>query len=312
MATHALTENFRSFFGKLNPSIATEQTAASEYAAVKSLIEDPNGAAAVLSPTCFLQGSYRQQTAIHTLHDIDIVALCDLMQPGGASSSGSGQGWNRHRIFDTVSEPLANSPRFRGKVHYTQRSMCIKIDSAMRLEILPVVYKAGTTDSAVEPFRLYRPETQTWEDGFARYHQQWLSWKNNADKTSGNLIPAIKVFKHLRSHHNMQVVSFHLECLLFALPDTTFTGAPPDYIARILNAIAGHPADTWYGTVIRTPCKDRDIFTGSEWPLYSWRAFHQSISELAPYASLAVNSGDRAIAIGLWQFVLGDTFFPHL
>ena len=57
MATHALTDNFRSFVGNLNPSSTTEQTAAAEYLAVKTLIEDRNGPASVLSPVCFLQGS---------------------------------------------------------------------------------------------------------------------------------------------------------------------------------------------------------------------------------------------------------------
>ena len=311
MSTHALTENFRSFFGKLNPSTTTEQIAAAEYAAIKALIEDRDGLAAALSPVCFLQGSYRQQTAIHTLHDIDIVALCELWQPGATGPS-AGPTWGRHEIFDTIAAPLLNSQKYRGKVRYNQTSMCIKVDGAMRSEILPVVYKFGNEDSTKEPFRLHRPETQTWEDGFARLHQQWLSWKNNADKTSGNFIPAIKVLKHLRSHHRMDAVSFHIECLLFALPDATFAGGPADYIARILNAIAGHPAETWHRTVIKTPCKDRDIFTASEWTLENWRVFHRRIAEMAEYATAAVNSEDKAIAIGLWQFVLGDAFFPHL
>src|SRR5688500_967621 len=110
MTTHALSDNFRSFFGNLNPPTATEQIAAAEYAATKSLIEDRNGAAAALSPVCFLQGSYKQQTAIHTLHDIDIVALCELWQPA-SGAPGPGPTWTRHQIFDTIAAPLVNSTR---------------------------------------------------------------------------------------------------------------------------------------------------------------------------------------------------------
>jgi hypothetical protein len=311
MAAHALTDHFRSFFGNLNPSTTTEQTAAAEYSAVKNLIEDRNGAARVLSPACFLQGSYRQQTAIYTLHDIDIVALCELWHPG-SSAPGAGPSWDRHQIFDTIAAPLVKSPRFTGKVHYSQTSMCIKIDAAMRVEILPVVYKSGNNDASKEPFRLFRPETQRWEDGFARYHQQWLSWKNNADKTSGNFIPAIKVLKHMRAHHNVSAVSFHIECLLFALPDAMFLGGPADYIARVLNAIASTTAEAWYATIIRTPCKDRDIFSGSEWRLDDWRSFHKSVSEWAAYANLAVGSQEKSTAIIFWQYLLGSSFFPHL
>jgi hypothetical protein len=311
MATYALTENFRSFFGNLNPPAMTEQIAAAEYAAVKALIENRNGQAAALSPVCFLQGSYRQQTAIHTLHDIDIVALCELWQPGQTGASG-GPTWNRHQIFDTIAAPLISSARYRNRVRYNRTSMCIKVDAAMRLEILPVVYRLGNNDSANEPFRLYRPENQRWENGFARYHQNCLTWKNDAARTGGNFIPMIKVLKHVRALHNVPSVSFHIECLLFALSNDAFASGPADYIARVLNTIAARSADDWYGMNITTPCGDRALFTGTEWAYDAWTAFHQFVDNCAALARLATQANDREKAIGLWQRLLGDQFFPHL
>ena len=168
MAYNAYSDNFRAFFRRLNPSPGFEETAASEYSSVKALIESRTGLARDLSPTCFLQGSYRQQTAIHTINDVDIVALFCLWQPG----SGSGSSWSRDEIFATIAAPLLNDGRYRGKVRYADDSMCIKVDLEIRLEILPVVFKQGTNNSNVEPFRLFRPESGDWEDGYARYHQQ--------------------------------------------------------------------------------------------------------------------------------------------
>ena len=82
MANHALTQHFASFFKKLNPSPSFEATAASEHKTIRGLIENPNGPAASLLPTCFLQGSYRykQDTAIYTINDVDLVVLCRLWQ----------------------------------------------------------------------------------------------------------------------------------------------------------------------------------------------------------------------------------------
>lgn len=85
MAVDSLSRNFDSFFARLNPSPTFVTQASSEYNTVKGLIEDRQGPAAVLSPICFLQGSYGQQTAIYTINDVDIVALCQLWQ---RSSSG--------------------------------------------------------------------------------------------------------------------------------------------------------------------------------------------------------------------------------
>jgi hypothetical protein len=76
MAVHSLTENFEYFFGRLNPSPTYEQRASSEYNSVKALLENSETLLG-LQPLCFLQGSYRWQTAIHAINDVDIVLLLE-------------------------------------------------------------------------------------------------------------------------------------------------------------------------------------------------------------------------------------------
>jgi hypothetical protein len=308
MAVQPLSENFRSFFSRLNPGASFEETASTEYSAIKDLIENAPAPTDILSPNCFLQGSYRQQTAIYTINDVDIVALCKLWFPG----SGVGRSFSRDEIFELIARPLRQSPRYAGKVRYGAQSMCIKVDLKILVEILPVVYKAGNDDPAAEPFKLFRPETGKWEDGFARYHQQYLSMKNSGPRTGGNFIPAIKVFKHLRSHHGLDAVSFHIECLLYALPDDLFFGGPADYIPSVLNRIASVSADRWYNWRCMTPSGDRDIFTVGEWCRDSWIAFHRVVSALAPVAEQARASPSRGAAIAYWQRILGSEFFPQL
>ena len=307
MAEHALTRNFDHFFGKLNPRPTFEQRASAHYAAIKDLIEDRRGLASELSPICFLRGSYRNETATYTINDVDIVALCELWQPG----SGSGSPWDRNAIFDTVAAPLRNYWRYSDKVRYNSQSMCIKLDVEPRIEILPVVYKAGNQDPDKEPFRLYRPEKSQWENGYARYHRGWLSRKNGQSKTGNNFIPAIKVFKHLRTNYSLDAVSFYLECLLFSLPDDLFLGGPADYIPALLGHISSNSASTWYGRVLNTPCGDRDIFVEREWSKSSWVGFHETCGLWAKCARLASQARDKDEAIQLWQLLLGEDFFPR-
>lgn len=307
MAHHAYSDHFRAFFGRLNPSGSFEQTAASEYASVKTLIENRSGPASDLAPVCFLQGSYRQQTATYTINDIDIVALCALWQPG----TGSGASWSRDDIFGTIAAPLLSDHRYRGKVRYDGDSMCVKVDLAIRLEILPVVYKQGNGDPAVEPFRLFRSESGKWEDGYAREHQRWLSWKNGTGQAGGNVIPAIKVFKHLRSQFGAEAVSFHQECLLFSLPNGLYQGEPADYLPALLEGIAARSAAEWYRQVLRTPCGDRDIFVPNEWALEDWVKFHELVTQLATIARAASLERDRDRGLQTWQSILGADFFPR-
>lgn len=230
MSNYAHSKHFDHFFQRINPGPSFEQRAASEYNTIKGLIEDRDGPAAVLSPVCFLQGSYRRQTAIYSINDM--IVLCKLWQPG--TSGGRGQNYGRDKIFAIIASPLLADRRYRSKVFYGPKSMCIEVDLGIKIEILPVVYKAGNSNPELEPFRLYRPETGQWEDGFARYHQQRLSEKNAALRTQGNFIPTIKVLKHLRSKSTITAVSFYLECLLYAVPDHYFWGGPADYIQAVL------------------------------------------------------------------------------
>ena len=211
-------------------------------------------------------------------------------------------------IFNTIAAPLLNDGRYRDKVKYHNGSMCIKVDLGIKIEILPVVYKTGNSDPAVEPFRLYRPEKQQWEDGYARYHQGWLTLKNQS--SSGNFIPSIKVLKHLRSLLGLQAVSFHIECLLFSLPDYIFFGSPA-YVTNVLSAIASIPSATWYGMPIKTPCGEREIFTVSEWDHASWGNFHKNVVTWSTIALLANQETNRNKAIEYWQLLLGSDFFPY-
>jgi hypothetical protein len=307
MANYSLSDHFASFFKNLNPSPSFESTASSQYNTIKGLIEDPAGAARDLHPICFLQGSYKQQTAIYSINDVDIVALCHLWYP----SSGAGRSFGRDEIFQIIAAPLMNDLRYRAKVRFGATSMCIKVDLGIRVEILPVVFKMGNSNPAYEPFVLYRPSTRTWEDGFARYHQAYLSHKNRAERTVGNFIPSIKVLKHLRSKNNLVAVSFHIECLLYSLADRIFWGSPADYIPAMLAEIAGTDASSWYSRVIRTPCGDRDIFTSSEWNLAAWNAFHASVQRWSLLAVAARDASTKSETIRLWRILLGNAYFPE-
>ena len=313
MAVHALSDHFRSFFGRLNPGTSFEQRASSEHQSIVRLIEDPSGLASALAPRCILQGSYKQQTAIHSINDVDIIALCRI-RPSFGLWLEEKQRWRRDELFKTIAAPLCADPRYQGKIRYGNSSMCIKVNLGIRVEILPVIYHSMLADYEAdydkEPFLLYRPETGRWEDGYARTHQRKLSEKNQTSRTGGNFIPAVKVFKHLRSIHKLEVVSFHLECLLYSLPNRLFQGNPATYIAAVLHEIAATSAQGWYNRTLRTPCGERDVFRKNEWNWDNWKRFHDHMIFFDRLAQAAQCAPDRQLAIQTWQHLLGNNFFP--
>src|SRR4029453_11075382 len=117
MAVHPLSRHFQSFFSRLNPGSSFEQIASTQHKTIRGLIEDRNGAAAELRPITFLQGSYRQQTAIYTINDVDIVVLCDLNYPG-SPGGGFGRSYSRDEIFRIIAAPLLADARYRSKVMF--------------------------------------------------------------------------------------------------------------------------------------------------------------------------------------------------
>ena len=309
MAVHALSDHFDRFFQIINPSSSFEQTASREHQAITSLIESRAGPAGALEPTCFLQGSYRQQTAIYAINDIDIVALCKAWYPGAVLGPGATV-WSRDRLFDTVAAAILADRTYAGKVHYGPTSMVIKIDLGIKVEVLPVVYQDGASDANFEPFILYRPERHRWEPGYARQHQGLMTLKNTI-LTGSNFKPTIKVLKHMRTLHGIDAVSFHLECLLHAIDNLVFIGGPADYITNVLMAITSTPAETWYQQGLLTPCQDRNIFTAEEWPYLSWLRFHAEARRWLMLAAAASAAPDRSAAIGWWQQLLGNHYFAR-
>ncbi len=133
MAVHAFTQQFNAFFGRLNPSASFTSQAASEHATVTSLLTRTDGPASTLAPRCFLQGSYKQQTAIYTINDVDIVVLCRAKQGIGAYLLDSLARSLRDEIFATLGSTLESDSRYRGKVRYGANSMCIKVDLGIRV-----------------------------------------------------------------------------------------------------------------------------------------------------------------------------------
>lgn len=304
---HSLSDNFDYFFSRINPSRTFITRASSERKTITKLIENSE-LTKELNPKCFLQGSYDRHTAIYTINDVDIVVLCQSLSCSqNTNYSSSGHIWTRDKIFKVIAAPLLNDGRYQDKVKYRKSSMCIKIDLGIKIEILPVVHKYPNDDYTKEPFCLYRPEKQQWEDGYARYHQQHLTDKN---RRTDNFIPAIKVFKHLRHYNQVESVSFHIECLLFSLPDELFQGNPATYILSILDYIATHSAEDWYYSRIVTPCGERCLFTDSEWNFESWKKFYDNVRIWLILSKAANICKTKEDSIYFWQILLGEQYFP--
>jgi uncharacterized protein YukE len=144
---------------------------------------------------------------------------------------------------------------------------------------------------------------------YARYHQGWLTDKNSR---ANNFKPMIKAMKHLRDVYQnfikTDAVSFHVECLLYAVPDNAFDGSAADYIPRVLRALADFPPSAAQTSGIKSPCGDKILFSESEWCDAAYARFHNWTKWWADKAEQARDAYGEDLAITAWQNLLGDWF----
>jgi len=306
-----LTLNFNYFLKRLNPSPTYVEIASSAHSSIRSLIEDKNGSAGNLRIRSFIQGSYGRDTAIHSINDVDIVALCSLSYKQTANQN------TRNQIFDTIASSIATNRRYKGKIYYKDHSMCIKVKlEGITVEILPALSVSGKSFD-YEPFYVYRPKDEInggyWDNTYARKHQELLTMKNS--KTEGSFIPMIKILKHIRLIDNdfeaLDAVSFHIECLLFAIKNSVYNESTSKCIESILASLAGFTPVKAKQSGLKTPCGDELIFSSNKWSDVAYQRFHSSVLRWREIVQKANRSNDTDKAITEWKKLLGDTYFPR-
>ena len=315
MPVYSFSKQFDYFFGRINPSPSYVEAASDAHAKVRDQIEDRQSPCADLKTETFLQGSFRRpsasfrrHTAIHSINDVDVVALTLVRRPDLANRA------TRDQIFDLIKSAIESRTAFAGKVRYGPNSMCLKLDvGSVTIEVLPALRYSGKSP-ADEPFLIFDPRINPpqWRPAFARHHQQCLTEKNRT--SSGIFIPCVKVFKHILSQQNNfskdDVVSFHIECFLHALKSSVFTGGPAEYIESVLGAVTGFTPQKAASSGVRLPTRDRLLFSDQEWAISRYERFHEESRKWLAMCGRANRAATEDEAVQWWQFLLGKSFFP--
>lgn len=307
-----LSNNFDAFFKRINPSSSYINIAARAHSEIVSLIENKDGPAGDLKIRCFLQGSYKRQTAIHTINDVDIVALCKLSYSSNANQN------TRDQMFQFIADSISKNNRYSDKIKFNKNSMCIKVLlSGIKIEVLPALREENMMFEH-EPIYIFQPNINENEEGFwrktyARKHQQLCTQKNSSSNSF--FVPMIKVIKHLRSVRtelsDSDAFSFHIECLLYALRNSIYNKvAYCDCIESVLKALDGFSPEKATSSGLKSPCGDKEIFSNSEWSFDSYLNFHNAVKNWKKIAIYANRQTDKNKAIDAWKELLGETYFP--
>lgn len=240
-----------------------------------------------------LQGSYKNDTALADMNDVDIVAI---VRNPPVTSFWSEVDWAR--IFSTIESKLAGDSRYQGK--WKRHDKCITLDTGVNIDIVPAV---PGRDADVDPIEIY-----SWGRGRSRKNWPRIHYENAAKKsaaTSGTFKQAVRLFKNwARCHFGDQKVapSYYFECLIYSLPDKLFTGELADVFVALSEDILVRYGGGFSATyTLSRVGGEGDLFTSAEWDIDRFRRLRSQLTDSLVHAKVAVRELDLTRSRAAWR-----------
>lgn len=266
----------------------------STVAAVKSLhtnIRDTLGS----SYETFLQGSYKNDTSISDLNDVDIVAIRKNTTSSVFSSRTATHTISWETIFQEVKQRLEASHHYRGKVATGDK--CIKVATGLNADVVPAV---EITAAESDPISIYSRRTGEERQNFPRVHYDNGVAKHTA--TQQRFKPTVRMFKVWARNHfpdgDPLVPSFYLECLIYNFVDAAFL---TDSAERFVNIASTIVALDYSTQKVFSVAGDKDILVESEWSRDHFQEFQLHLTSSLRDARAAIGARSASDALRLWR-----------
>jgi hypothetical protein len=238
----------------------------------------------------FLQGSYRNGTAIADINDVDIVALYDPW------SSPEAQGhWEW--LFNHVADILRNTALVSGTVRLGDK--CVKLEGDLKVDIVPAISR--TTYSTVDPVMVYSRRTRGERPNYPRTHYDNGILKQFA--TNDTFKATVRLFKRWKRQYSyLNAPSFYVECAVHSVVSTKFNS----YLPRSFAEVALELCEYSRYKVIRAVGGDKDILVPQEWNPDDFMRFQEKLLRDATLVRGAMAASTQSDADRLWKLAFGD------
>jgi hypothetical protein len=245
---------------------------------VKSLQEKVRAALAADEGTSFdtfLQGSYRNGTAIADINDVDIVALYD---PWRAPASRANWDW----LFNRIATILRASPLVSGSV--TLSDKCVKLNGSLHADIVPAI--SPRPYSSIDPINIYSRSAWQERPNYPRTHYQHGVAKQAS--TDYTYKATVRLFKRwVRQYPSLNAPSFYIECAVHSVNSSAFNAYLPLSFAGVAVEIANYSRRS----VIMSVADDKDILVPAEWDPDDFEAFQRHLKADTKYVLEAITVG---------------------
>jgi hypothetical protein len=266
------------------PPDSTIQRASSLHQNVRALIPDD---------TCstFLQGSYRNGTALADINDVDVVVLFR-----GIERSWWWPNYDWEQLFAWLHSHISKDPRYAGKVSI--RDKCLTIDTGVNVDIVPAIHDG---DPDRDPIWICSRSASAERRNWPREHFSTCTGKNA--RTDGMFKRSVRLMKRwARCHFGGTKVapSYYIESLLHSLPDEAFCPSLAVSFCTVADAVrSAHGFSGW--TSVDRAGGEGDLLAADEWGNDEFLAFRKRLYESREHAAVALSESDVQRAKAAWR-----------
>ena len=241
----------------------------------------------------FLQGSYRNDTAIADINDVDIVARRRVTYAPLTSGT-----WES--LFSMIASTLRSSYRVPGTVSLGDK--CVKLyGTHLNADIVPAVAIREFTE---DPIAIWSRQQKAERPNYPRTHYDNGVRKNRG--TSQTFKPTVRLFKRwVRQYPGFEKTapSFYIECAVHAVTNSKFDTYLPLSFTQV-----GLEICRWSrGKVIYSVAGDKNILVDYEWHPDAFQAFQSKLLPDLDRVVKAMRATTSQEANRLWKLAFGET-----
>ncbi len=265
---------------------------ATTVSAAKSLHEDIR---AVLGSgyETFLQGSYKNDTGVADINDVDIVALRKNTTSTVFTGTVATNPITWEAIFKEVQDKLETTREYRGKTEKGDK--CITVNTNFHADVVPAVYISANGN---DPIAIYSFRERAERKNFPRDH-----YDRNVEKqarTGDNYKATVRIFKRWTKNWfagTKIASSFH------SVPDNCFV---PDK-AWAFFTVAHHIVENvTRATVVYSVAGDKDILTDAEWKPDNFENWQTALKAGRGKVAQSLQTKTEADARRYWREAFGE------
>jgi hypothetical protein len=240
----------------------------------------------------FLQGSYRNGTALADINDVDIIARRKATTAPQSSTK-----WQQ--LFDEIARNLRSSYRITGSVSVGDK--CVKVQgNGLNADIVPAV---AIGEFLEDPIAIWSRRRSSEIPNYPRTH-----YENGVKKqayTSDAFKPTVRLFKYWSRQYfsgTDTAPSYYIECAVHAVGSSKFDTYLPIGFADVGLAIYEWTRSKYIPSV----AGDKDILTPREWHPDKFETFKGKLLPDLRRVIQALKSSTNEEADQWWKLAFGE------